>query len=638
MRRLLLADCLTLTSLLPCAAQSIPLANGDFEAPATAVDRPPPGWCAEDAGAGVLALETGLVHQGRQAVRITKERPGGGYSLKSRLYPAVPGEVYTATAWVYNQSGDGWLYLEFYDSPSVRVTEKHLGAGRTGPWEQIKVGLACPANATYVGVLLYSSAANVGSSVWDDVALAGPQAPGEVVATDLLAAQTEPGPPAPLGYDLGSRLEPFVDDYLIERLNGVSLRLHEPRREEVAVTLDAPWEGDTSHYITVFRDTDRYRMYYRGSVEVTTDRVRPHEELCAYAESPDGIHWTKPSLGLYEFNGNRDNAIVYMGRARHNVTPFRDTCPGVSPDEQYKALGGGPLWALGSADGLNWRELSPEPVITQGAFDSQNLAFYDTLREEYVCYLRDFRNGVRTIRRATSKDFRHWGTPVWVDYGEAPREHLYTNAITPYFRAPHIYLGFPKRFVPERKLDPAHRHPGLSDGLLMTSRDGLHFHRWEEAFLRPGLDLGNWTDRNNHIAYGVVQTGPTELSLYALEHYQHPTNRIRRLSLRLDGFASVHADGKGGELLTRPFTFAGRELVLNLSTSVAGGIQVEVQHADGTPVPGFALADCPTIFDDQIERAVAWTGNPDLSPLQGQKIRLRFAMKDADLYALRFRP
>lgn len=636
--RPLLAECLTLVAVLPGMAQTIPLANGDFEAPVTAPGGPLPGWYAEDPSTGTHAIETTLVHQGGQALRITKERPGAGYSVKSRLYPAVPGESYTATAWIHNQSGDGWLYLEFYASPTLRVAEKHLGAGRTGAWEQITVGMACPAEAKYVGVLLYSSVANAGSSVWDEVTLSGPLGPGEAVAADLLAAQAEAGPPAPLGYDLGSRLELFVDDYLVERMQGVSLRLHEPRREEVAITLDAPWEGDTSHYITVFRDTDRYRMYYRGSVDVATDRIRPHEELCAYAESPDGIRWTKPNLGLYEFNGNRDNAIVYMGRARHNVTPFRDARPGVPPDEQYKALGGGPLWALASADGLSWRELLPDPVITQGAFDSQNLAFYDPLREEYVCYLRDFRDGVRTIRRATSKDFRQWTTPVWLRYGDAPMEHLYTNAITPYFRAPHIYLGFPKRFVPDRKRDPAHRHTGLSDGVFMTSRDGLHFHRWQEAFLRPGPDLENWADRTCHIAYGVVQTGPQELSLYALEHYQHPTNRIRRLSLRLDGFVSVHADGAGGELVTKPFTFTGRELVLNLATSAAGSVQVEVQRADGTPVPGHALAECPAIFGDSIEQAVAWAGNPSLEPLQGQKVRLRFVMKDADLYALRFRP
>jgi hypothetical protein len=455
---------------------------------------------------------------------------------------------------------------------------------------------------------------------------------------DVIVAAAEAEPPAALGYDLGSRLELFVDDYLIDTMTGTALRLHEPKREEIAVTLDAPWDGDTSHYITVFQDGDRYRMYYRGSVEVPTATTKAHDELCAYAESPDGIHWVKPNLGLYEFNGNRDNAIVYMGPANHNFTPFKDANPGANPDELYKALGGIPLRALASPDGLHWRELAPEPVITRGAFDSQNLAFYDTVRQEYVCYLRDFRGGVRTIRRCTSKDFLHWSIPTWLKYGDAPPEHLYTNAITPYFRAPHIYLGFPKRFVPERKVDANHRHPGLSDGVFMSSRDGLNFQRWDEAFLRPGLDLENWTDRNNHIAYGIVPTGPTEISLYALEHYQHPTNRIRRLSLRPDGFVSVHADAKGGEMVTKPFTFAGKELVLNLSTSVIGGAQVAILKEDGTPVPGFALADCPVLFGDRIEQPVAWTGNPDLGSLQGQKIRLRFALKDADLYALRFRP
>jgi hypothetical protein len=627
-----------LSCLLPCGAQTVQLCNGDFESPAPAAGCAPVGWYAEDPAAGVPVLETALVHSGKQALRLTKAAPGLGFAVKSRLYPALPGQTYTASAWVFNESGDGWLYLEFYSNETTRVAETHRGAGKAGSWEPITVEQVCPAEAKYVGALLYSSAANVGTSVWDDVAIAGPQAPGDVIAVDVRIAEEEGAMPTALGYDLGSRLELFVDDYLIETMAGTTLRLHEPRREEIAVTLDAPWEGDTSHYVTVFKDGDRYRMYYRGSVEVTTATTPVHEELCAYAESPDGRQWTKPNLGLYEFNGNRDNAIVYMGRARHNFTPFKDANPNAKPDELYKALGGGPLWALASPDGLRWHELSPEPVITQGAFDSQNLAFYDALRGLYVCYLRDFRKDVRTVRMCTSKDFLKWTTPRWLSYGDAPEEHLYTNAISPYFRAPHLYLGFPKRFVPERTLDTTHRYTGLSDGVFMSSRDGLNFRRWDEAFLRPGLDPENWTDRNNHIAYGIVPTGPAEISLYALEHYQHPTNRIRRLSLRPDGFVSVHADAKGGELVTKPFTFTGKELLLNLSTSVIGGVQVEVQQPDGQPVPGFALAACPVLFGDGLELLVGWAANPDLSRLQGQPIRLRFALKDADLYALRFRP
>jgi hypothetical protein len=106
--------------------------------------------------------------------------------------------------------------------------------------------------------------------------------------------------------------------------------------------------------------------------------------------------------------------------------------------------------------------------------------------------------------------------------------------------------------------------------------------------------------------------------------------------LRLDGFVSVSAPMSGGELLTKPITFTGNKLQLNFATSAAGSIQVEIQDAEGKPVPGFTLADAEPQFGDSIERAVTWKNGSDVSTLAGKAVRLRFVMKDADLYALQF--
>jgi hypothetical protein len=627
---------LALLVCMAAGAADVQLFNGDFELAPQGPNLPPPGWFSRDESPdyGVTTLTEGA-HGGRQCIRMRKDRPGPGFAIRSRLYPCVAGQKYTATCWVFNEQGDAWLYLEFYSNEENRVLEKHLGAGKVGSWETITVEDVCPANAKYVGALLYSSGANVGVSRLDDVALGGPLGEGQILNLDIPEVEVEP--PEDKLPDIGSRLEPFVDDYLIESMKDVSLQLHSPERQEIAVTLDAPWEGDTSHYITVFKDDDRYRMYYRGSVEAATETIKPHAELAAYAESPDGIRWTKPNLGIYELNGSKDNAITYMGRAGHNFTPFKDSNPAAKPEEKYKALGGGPLFALASPDGLHWQEMQADPVITDGAFDSQNLAFYDSQRGVYVAYVRDFKSGVRDIRTCTSPDFIHWTKPQWLRYGKAPKEHLYTNAISPYPRAPHLYFGFPKRFMEARKVVDSYTYPGLSDGVFMTSRDGLHFRRWEEAFLRPGLDQENWTDRNNHIAYGMVETGPEELSLYALEHYQHPTNRIRRITIRPDGFVSVHAGATQGELVTKPIRFAGKELVINFSTSIVGGVQVEAQTVAGAPIPGLTLGECPVIYGDRLEQVVKWDKGSDLSALAGQPTRFRFVMKDADLYSLRFK-
>ena len=90
-------------------------------------------------------------------------------------------------------------------------------------------------------------------------------------------------------------------------------------------------------------------------------------------------------------------------------------------------------------------------------------------------------------------------------------------------------------------------------------------------------------------------------------------------------------------MITKPFTFSGKELIINYATSAAGSLQVELQDADGQPLDGFALAESDVIFGDQVERVVGWKGGSDVSQLAGQPVRLRCVLKDADLYSIRFR-
>ncbi|MDI6828826.1 MAG: hypothetical protein QME62_10110, partial [Armatimonadota bacterium] len=109
--------------------------------------------------------------------------------------------------------------------------------------------------------------------------------------------------------------------------------------------------------------------------------------------------------------------------------PFKDTNPAAKPDEIYKAVapasgeGRSKLYAFVSPDGYHWKLLSSKPIISDGAFDSQNVAFWDDGIKKYVCYYRDFRNGVRDIKRAISEDFINWSPGKWLDWGDAPPEH-----------------------------------------------------------------------------------------------------------------------------------------------------------------------------------------------------------------------
>jgi len=481
---------------------------------------------------------------------------------------------------------------------------------------------------------------------------------------------------------IGSRLELFVDDYLIDRLVGnAKLRLHHPVPQEIVLVHDAPWEGSGSGYHSVFKDGDKYRMYYKAW-QHSASKTETHGISCSYAESNDGIHWTKPELGLYEFQGSKANNIVFIngnmkGADADGGHPavFKDENPNVPADALYKAFlpanktrG---LIAFKSPDGINWTPVKTTPVITDGAFDSQNLAFWDNEIGEYRAYWRYFDTGtkenpyqgVRGIRTAKSKDFINWYDQADLKYVNSPAEHLYTNQIKPYYRAPHILIGFPMRYTDRgwsesmRALpEPEHREwrssqsqrygTAITDALLMASRDGVLFKRWNEAFMRPGIErTGTWNYGHHCLAWTIVETksaleggAPNELSFYSVESYWTDlSSELRRYTLRLDGFVSVYAPMKGGEIITKPFTFTGKNLFLNFSSSAAGDIRIEIQDAKGRPLPGFSLEDCPPIFGDAIERQIPWKNGVDLSKLEGKTIRLRFVLKDADLYSLRFR-
>jgi len=471
----------------------------------------------------------------------------------------------------------------------------------------------------------------------------------------------------------------FVDDALIDSLGGrASLRLNRPVPREIALVTDRPWEGNMcGGYKSCFRDGDLFRMYYQAWHFATVDDHGKAKLAggapvrIGYIESDDGIHWRRPSLGLIEFGGSRDNNIVFTGIGKdnmgvHGFAPFKDSHPGCPPESRYKALGANELewplklYGLHSPDGLRWSLIQPEPVMTEGTFDSQNLAFWDGERGEYRAYIRhvsgDFFRGIMTC---TSRDFIHWTKPEWLEYPGMPAEQLYTNQVMPYYRAPHLFLGFPTRYV-QRPWSPTvealpeltHRRlraqvserygSAVTDGQFMASRDGRVFKRWDEAFIRPGLrPVGSWAYGDCYQGWGLLETAseiagaPPELSLYVSEGYWRGTaNAIRRYTLRVDGFVSLHAPLGGGELTTKPLVFEGTRLALNISTSGGGGARIEVQSPEGRPLDGFALDDCTEVVGDALDFPVHWRG--DLAALAGQPVRLRFALRDADLYSYQF--
>lgn len=491
---------------------------------------------------------------------------------------------------------------------------------------------------------------------------------------------------------LGSRRELFVDDYLIHATTA-RLALQKPTQKELCYRFDAPHDGSYNGYQVLIKDGDTLRLYYRAGELITPDGRKmlelKQDTFTCCIESSDGVNWHRPSLGLVEFGGSTDNNIVLNKPSINGAfIPFLDANPAAPADERYKALDytRSPgkdrklpprLTAYKSADGYRWTRMCDEPLSMAGAFDSSNLAFWDETRGTYWAYIRDFHDvsgfprdagersdlnkRIRDIRWSQSTDFKEWTVPELLDFGGSPDIPLYVSAAVQYYRAPHIFFGFPARYIERTNWSSSYNqlpdsdfrktimehHPryglALTDCVFMSSRDGKSWRRSDEAFLRPGIIHDtNWRYGDGFMSIGMAETpadvagAPNDLSMYILEHSWRANKELRRYTIRQDGFVALSAGPAGCETLTKPFTFDGNKLTLNVSTSAMGGMKVELQDVSGRAIEGYTLSDCDEILGDRLDYVVHWNGSSDVARLAGKELRMRLFMTDADLFSFKF--
>lgn len=486
----------------------------------------------------------------------------------------------------------------------------------------------------------------------------------------------------------------FVDRSLIDRMDRVTLRLHEPISSGVAIRIDKPWEGPGNCGISVIEIEGRLLLYYRALSLTDPDDVNG---VSCVAESRDGgATWIKPALGLVKRPEWPANNVIATAEGEPRFSfpnaPWVDARPGVPAAERVKLVQSVPaegnekhtsidysgglkrLVFYGSRDGFSFHKLEPQPDFIsdlKNVFDGNTTMFWSEAEQQYVVYFRWYEGkmkeemegqptgggGWRTIARSTSKDLMTWTKPVPMTYGGSPRDHIYVNNTQPYFRAPHLYVAPAARFMELRRAISRERAESIglrvkkvgwlewdwsgecSDGVLLTSRAGstVYDRTFLETFVRPGLGDAHWTSRSNYLLTGILPAGDEQIQMYVSRRYLQDAWYIERMLLRTDGFASASAPWAGGELVTKPFTFTGRVLEINYRTGAPGFVRVEVQDGKGEPIPGYTLTECPEIIGDEITREVAWENIADLSRLAGQPVRLRFVMKDADLFSFRFR-
>ena len=507
--------------------------------------------------------------------------------------------------------------------------------------------------------------------------------------------------------EVGSRLQVLWDDHVVDVERTTASRvMHQPEYAGVAMTHDKPWEGDGCDYHCIVPDRDEkgefLRMYYNGvAIGCGWKDVRKHFStdtlrIC-YAESRDGgVSWVKPSLGLIDFKGSKDNNCILdkgsFGNGWDNFMVFKDENPACPPDERYKGIGsrdvvfnadgsasmlprkvaierGGRaekgLWCFLSADGIHFR--LGWLLTNLGAFDTLNVGIWDKTRGEYHLYIRGYhrvkeeRNGdlsVRDVRHCTSKDFRTWTKPEMLDFGKDAEDYsLYTNAIEPYFREPSIFVGFPSRYVerkewtpnfdrlpsPEKRrwrMDHGHKRFGLAvtDCIFIFSRDGLRFNRTDEAFMRPGPENpDNWVYGDCYPARTLVKTpspvgGDDELSIFTFDRHW------LGLASHLNRYR-LRQDG----FVSRHASYAGQTVVTK--PLVFTGSEMVVNFSTSARGRMFVTIRDEAgrsirsveLFGDKVDRPVDFADGGKVSDFAGRPVTVTFEMSDADIYSFRFR-
>lgn len=496
--------------------------------------------------------------------------------------------------------------------------------------------------------------------------------------------------------DHGTEL--FIDDMLIAMKRGVKRTLHPATKlDRPVLTPDLPWEqGGVNKcrrlnlYGTVMFDDnmDKYRMWYMcrmgplhghaipGLYVPRPERGRDatfmssrqdkygrafadndRGDLTCYVESDDGIEWTRPNLGIFEFNGSLDNNIVWD---LHGACVFRDE-EASNPDEFYKAIGFcrryRNVFLLTSPDGIHWDDSKClEPIL-----DRENEGPFNVVYDEKEQVFRAYSHG-----RDTDKDSRRMVyytespslTGPWEKLKPMLRADAHDDGVGKQkynviraeihdmsaFRYNNMHIGIVGMLYVTGSGAPGMPIDGPIDAQLVHSRDGVNWHHFDQErtpiIPRGARDSFDWGmimgtakepiicgDKIHWYYNGTEMTHGTDLD-----------NRVASIGLatwRLDGFVSLHAGTDCGVVETVPMKIPVSQLEVN-ADAASGSVRVEILTADGQVQEGFSADECQVMKGDNVRHNVRWA-EKNFAQVQ-QPLRLRFLMKKSDLYAFRLKP
>ena len=442
---------------------------------------------------------------------------------------------------------------------------------------------------------------------------------------------------------------------------GIALRALPAEMSAPIVEVDTPWEDFLRHPTVVYED-GLYRLWYSN-----------REYMC-YAESEDSTTWRKPALGIRAFEGSTDNNIVmgtgippepdYFNLGNVFIDPtapakekykalytrsidretravFEERYPDeISPhyqegadddlEREVMAVGG-----AASADGIDWQPY-PLPLAVHRA-DTQNIAYYDTMLNQYVGYFRTHVFRRRSIGRAQTGDYGHFPLPdtiIWPDPGMDPSEVHYGIGRMSYPGAPDYHMLFTQQWrVTEDTW--THRVAASPDGLLWgfvpATRDVIargEGRGWNAGAIEIGagmVDLPGERVGFPVTAYHVPHKHPRLKGLGKIAWVTWPRDRV--IALEAEQY---------GEFSTKKVQLQGDTLRLNARTRHVGRVRVEVVGGDNEVIAGRSFADCDHINGDFTGRVVTWRGDSSLGRGPDEPLAFRVKLSHGQLFSMRF--
>ena len=443
----------------------------------------------------------------------------------------------------------------------------------------------------------------------------------------------------------------FLDAAVVEAQQGLERVFHAAEKHPAnpVIRVDKPWETARAIsgpyvYGTVLWDDGRLRMWYQ---------VLNQGNHVGYAESRDGVTWTKPELGIIQHEGRPTNLVVsafqpdVTGGVCHN--PSVVMRPGGEPERRYALYGydNGPRVAY-SPDGLRWRY----PPGNEPLFASSDVVnfFHDPYEDRYTATWKTGSRRGRAVGVAWSKDGVQWTKPFdgpvfMADDLDPDATQVYGMPAFPYQG---LYLGQPwiyrARYFKYGDYSVKKMHEAQADSTramevqIAWSWDMVNWTRPPERpqFIPLGAP-GEWDDGMIFTARAPVVVGDKLHFYYGGCDAFHDDKRVKAgiglATLRLDGFCSLRAGAREGWLITRREPMREPAVVINARVSPGGAIAAEILDRHDRVVPGFSRAECEPFAGDAVAHELRWKAGKLPTGDAHPDWKIRFWLHNAELFS-----